>query len=627
MSASAAIRVLEADVGDERTFLGVERSLTGRRWVERLDGKGAGAALAMAQRHQIPDLVARVLAGRGIAVDAAPGFLAPTLRVLMPDPSLLTDMDKAAGRIADAAMTGERVAIFGDYDVDGATSAALLARFLRHQGLDPTIYIPDRLFEGYGPNIDALKSLAASGVRLVVAVDCGSTSIEALEEGRRLGLDIVVIDHHQLGPVAPPVVAMVNPNREDDLSGLGYLAAVGLTLLTVVAVNRELRRARLVWGRPRRARSACLARPRRARNGLRRGAASPGSTAPSSPRACSPWRGAATAGSPRWPMRRASAVLRRPIISASSSARGSMPAGGSAMPASEPACWSATMRPNASGSPPSSIASTRSARRSRLRCSRKPAPRPRRRSPAARGRRSWSPPARDWHPGVVGLIAARLKERFGRPAFAIAFQPNGIGSGSGRSLAGVDLGHAVRLAVERGILVKGGGHAMAAGLTVAQSRLGELRAFLLSALGPAVDNVPESGGLPIDAALTARGATADLIDFVERAGPFGAGHPEPIFALPSHQLVYVEAVGNGHIRLSLAGGDGANLKAIAFRAAETRLGRALIAARRPRTARRRGAVGRPVAGPTAGDAPGPRRGRAGRVRRGPRGLVPDLGTS
>jgi single-stranded-DNA-specific exonuclease len=187
--------------------------------------------------------------------------------------------------------------------------------------------------------------------------------------------------------------------------------------------------------------------------------------------------------------------------------------------------------------------------------------------------------SRKWHPGVVGLIAARLKDRFGRPAFAIAFQPNGIGAGSGRSVAGVDLGHAVRLAVERGILVKGGGHAMAAGLTVEESRLGELRAFLAEALGPSARGAREAEGVLIDAALTARGATAELIDLIDRAGPFGSAHAEPIVVLPSHQLVYAEIAGNGHIRLSLSSGDGASIKAMAFRAADTRLGRSLLASR------------------------------------------------
>src|SRR5690242_12093669 len=222
-------------------FLGVQHSITGKLWRDRLDARGAARALAIAQRHQLPEMLARLLAGRDVDVDAVPDFLDPTIRKLMPDPFTVTQMEAAAKRIADAATRGEKVAIFGDYDVDGATSAALLAWHLRHCGLDPLIHIPDRLFEGYGPNVEAVRMLASKGATLLIAVDCGTTSIEPLAEAKRLGMSIVVIDHHQCGTELPEADALVNPNRPDDLSGLGYLAAVGLTLVTLVAVNRELR--------------------------------------------------------------------------------------------------------------------------------------------------------------------------------------------------------------------------------------------------------------------------------------------------------------------------------------------------------------------------------------------------
>src|SRR5271165_1719633 len=217
-----------ADADQHRPFLGVTRSLTGRRWVDRLDAGSANTALAIAQRHGIPDLVARVLAGRGVDADAAPAFLTPALKVLMPDPAVLTDMERAAALIADAVVAGTTIAVFGDYDVDGATSVALFARFLRHHGRDPILYIPDRIFEGYGPNSEALGKLAAAGARLVIAVDCGSTSFAPLVAARDLGLVVVVLDHHQLGSELPPAAALVNPNRQDDLSGLSQLAAVGV---------------------------------------------------------------------------------------------------------------------------------------------------------------------------------------------------------------------------------------------------------------------------------------------------------------------------------------------------------------------------------------------------------------
>ena len=236
-----ALPAIQLNPGD-RFFLGVEQSLTGRAWRDRLDERGSARALAIAQRHGLDELLARVLAGRNVNVDEVESFLDPTIKRLMPDPHTLTDMEAASTRIADAVIRGESVAIFGDYDVDGATASALLCRYLRHCGLDPIIHIPDRIFEGYGPNVDAIRSFAERGVKLLITVDCGVTSLEPLAEARKLGLDAVVIDHHQADEKLPDAVAIVDPNRADDLSGLGHLAAVGLVFLTLVAVTRELRR-------------------------------------------------------------------------------------------------------------------------------------------------------------------------------------------------------------------------------------------------------------------------------------------------------------------------------------------------------------------------------------------------
>src|SRR5262245_53465453 len=225
-----------------RHFLGVERSATGRAWRDRLDDHGSARSLAIAQRHGVPEMLARILAGRNVEVDGVEAHLDPTIKRLMPDPEVIVDMKPAAARIADAIERGEQVAIFGDYDVDGATSTALLASFLRIAGVDPLIHIPDRIFEGYGPNIDAIGSLARRGAKLLVTVDCGTTSLEPLGEAKRLGLDTIIVDHHQADENLPQAVAVVSPNRLDDLSGLGHLAAVGLVFLAVVAINRELRR-------------------------------------------------------------------------------------------------------------------------------------------------------------------------------------------------------------------------------------------------------------------------------------------------------------------------------------------------------------------------------------------------
>src|SRR5919109_3639933 len=229
-----------------RVFLDVERSICGRAWRDRFDERAANRALSIVQRHGLPELLARILAGRDVESDGVELFLDPSIKRMMPDPDVLAGMPAAAARLADAVMRRECVAIFGDYDVDGASSAALLACFLRHAGLDPMIHIPDRLFEGYGPNAEAVRALAERGAKLLVTVDCGTTSPEPLAEARRLGLDAVIIDHHQADEELPPAVAVVNPNRRDDLSGLGHLAAVGLTFFVVVAINRELRK-RQFW--------------------------------------------------------------------------------------------------------------------------------------------------------------------------------------------------------------------------------------------------------------------------------------------------------------------------------------------------------------------------------------------
>ena len=240
-----ALPAIQFNPGD-RFFLGVEQSLTGRAWRDRLDERGSARALTIAQRYGLDELLARVLAGRNVDVDEVESFLDPTIKRLMPDPHTLTDMEAASARIADAVMRGESVAIFGDYDVDGATASALLCRYLRHCGLDPIIHIPDRIFEGYGPNVDAIRSFAERGVKLLITVDCGVTSLEPLAEARKLGLDTVVIDHHQADEKLPEAVAVVDPNRADDLSGLGYLAAVGLVFLTLVAVTSRVAPARFL---------------------------------------------------------------------------------------------------------------------------------------------------------------------------------------------------------------------------------------------------------------------------------------------------------------------------------------------------------------------------------------------
>ncbi len=555
-------------------FLGVENSATGRAWRDRLDQRGSARALAIAQRHDLPELLARILAGRNVEVDAVDAFLDPTIKRTMPDPNVLTAMPEAAARLAEAVERGETVAIFGDYDVDGATSSALLARFLRFGGLKPIIHIPDRLFEGYGPNVEAVRALAARGATLLVTVDCGTTSIEPLREARTLGVDVVVIDHHQADEALPPAVAIVNPNRRDDLSGLGYLAAVGLTFMTVVAVNRLLRQ-RGFWSSE---------RPEPDLRDLLDDVAL-GTVADVVP----------LIGLNRAFVTKGLIALRRRARAGHTSlmdvARLSGP----------PEAWHLGFllgpRINAGGrigradlgvrllmEDDPTEAATMAAELDRLNRERQAIEletlaQAEAEAMAALGIEEKGAvvitAAEGWHPGVVGLVAARLKEKFGRPAFAIALEPGDIGTGSGRSIVGVDIGRAVRRAVSEGLLLKGGGHAMAAGLTVRKGALAELRAFLESALDHDVGIARRANGLLIDGAVSAAAANIDLVAMISRAGPFGSGNPEPVIALPAHTLSYADEVGQAHMRARLKSGDGSYVNAIAFRAANEKLGAAL----------------------------------------------------
>ncbi|MGY4308768.1 single-stranded-DNA-specific exonuclease [Bradyrhizobium sp. USDA 4369] len=558
-----------------QAFLGVRLSLTNKLWRDRLDARGAARALAMVQRYQLPEMLARVLAGRDVEIEAVNDFLDPTIRKLMPDPFTVTQMEAAAKRIADAAVKGEKVAIFGDYDVDGATSAALLAWHLRHCGLDPLIHIPDRIFEGYGPNVEAIRALAGKGATLLVTVDCGTTSLEPLAEARRLGMSVVVIDHHQCGEELPEVEALVNPNRPDDLSGLGYLAAVGLTLVTLVAVNRELR-GRGFWSgtRPEPDLLSMLHH------------VAVGTVADVAPLIA---LNRAFVAKGLIAMRRRDHVGHTALMDVS---RLNGP----------PEAWHLGFmlgpRINAGGrigradlgvrlllESDVSEAARIAAELDRLNSERRIIEQHAEAQAEAEALASLGledkgavivTASEGWHPGVVGLVASRLKEKFARPAFAIALEPGGIGTGSGRSIPGVDLGKAVRHAVEQGLLIKGGGHAMAAGVTLRKERLAEFRAYLESALAADVAEARHVNEILIDGAISARAATPELVTTLNRAGPFGSGNPEPIVALPSHQLVYADEVGQAHLKLRFKSGDGAMVNAIAFRSVGQKLGNALV---------------------------------------------------
>lgn len=546
--------------------LGVERSLTGRRW--RARSGDDRLALALAQRLQVPEIVGRVLAGRGVPLEAAETYLNPTLRALLPDPSELPDMDVAVARVAQAIRRGEPVAVFGDYDVDGATSAALLQRFFRAAGVELRVYIPDRLREGYGPNAPALRGLAADGIRLVVTVDCGTLAHAALAEAAEAGLDVVVLDHHLAEPALPKAAAVVNPNRIDRPSPYRQLAAVGVVFLLAVGVNRALRDAGWYRDRPepdlRRwldivaLGTICDVVPLTGVNralvaqGLKvmAGRTNPGLAAL-----------ADVAGMQDPPGVYHVGFLLGPRVNAGGRV-GRSDLGARLLGTDDPA-----------------EAATIAAELDRLNRERQAIEEGVQREAQRQAEAVVEPvvlvAGEGWHPGVIGIVASRIKDLTGRPSIVVALDGD-RGKGSGRSVPGVDIGAAVTAAHQAGLLIDGGGHPMAAGLTVARDRLAELREFLAGRLGPAVAAQSDARSLGLDGALSLRGATADLLDLLDRAGPYGAGNAEPRFAVPAARVVNAAVAGEKHVRFLLASADGARLKAIAFRSLDGPLGPALL---------------------------------------------------
>lgn len=563
-------------------FLGVSRSARGNRWQEMLEPARAKDAIAISQQHGLPELLGRVLAARGVGLDEVPVFLDPTIRALMPDPSTLADMDKAARRLADAIERHEAVAIFGDYDVDGACSSALVARFLAHHDTPSRIYIPDRLTEGYGPNAAALEQLISEGAKLIVTVDCGTTSVDVLAGPGRRNIDVVVIDHHQADEVLPAVHALVNPNRRDDISGQGHLCAAGVVFLVLVATQRELRRRGLYSGG--------AAEPPLIRDLDLVALATVADVVP-------------LKGLNRAYVTKGLAVMRgrenvglRALADAASL---------SEAPTAYHLGFILGPRINAGGRIGdaalgakllSTDDETEAARIAvlldRLNKERKEIEQAALEEALAMADRLLEATpdlavvmvgSPDWHRGVVGLIASRLTERFKRPSCVIAWDKSPVdgiiaGTGSLRSVSGIDIGGVVREAVAAGHLLKGGGHAMAAGLTVDRSKSDALAAFFAAALTGSAARLAARASLAIDGALTPSAANEGLIDLLERAGPYGQGNPQPRFAFPAHRVKFAKPVGTAHIRCVLEAGDGSRLDAVAFRAAGQPLGEMLVAA-------------------------------------------------
>jgi single-stranded-DNA-specific exonuclease len=555
-------------MASDDAVLGVERSVGGKRWRQRGSTWGAdNIALAISQRYGLPDMVGRLLATRGVTADQVPSYLEPTLREQLPDPARFRDMEKAVTRLIQAIEAGERITVWGDYDVDGATSAALLLRYFRSIGHPIDYYIPDRMKEGYGPNAPALLKLRSDGVSVVITVDCGITAHEPLAAAREAGLDVIVVDHHQAEPALPPAHAIVNPNRLDEEPGYGQLAAVGVTFLLLVALNRGLRTAGRFGERPEpdllalldivALGTVCDVVPL---TGLNRALVSQGLKVAA--------------------RRQNVGLVALSDIAQMDQAPGTFHCGFLLGP-----------RINAGGRVGESDLGTRilstadpgEAHRIAIRLD---ALNDERRQieknvlEAAIAQIGDEPPAAPlivaasagWHPGVIGIVASRLVERYGRPSFVIALD-NGIGKGSGRSLPGLDLGNAVIAARQAGLLVNGGGHAMAAGLTVEEGKLDALREFLSGRLLQMNGgNVEVARTLGIDGPLAPGAIDIALAERIAALGPFGSGNPEPRFALPGVRILRAEPMGTGHLRAFVAGSDGKQVNAVAFRVADTPLG-------------------------------------------------------
>ena len=566
-----------ADDGGAKTlnaFLGVARSLSGRAWRQR--PADAATTRAHMQGLGLDELLARALASRGVSADQGSDFLTPTLRALFPDPSSFMDMDAAADAILNSLQAKANIHVFADYDVDGASSAALLVRWFRAMGHELSIYVPDRLTEGYGPSAKAFDTLKASGADLVITVDCGAAANEALAHAAAIALNVVVIDHHLMRSEPPTALAVVNPNRPGCTSGQGNLAAAGVVFVLLAALNREGRRRGLFTDRPEpdirqwldlaALGAICdvtgLTGFNRALTGL-------------GLKVMSDWRNPglrallAAAGAEPGPAKSNHAgFILGPRINAGGRI-GRSDLGARLLSTDDPA-----------------EAETLAIELDALNLSRRDVERAVTdaavRSVEATGAHADDTAVvvvagEDWHPGVVGIVAGRLRERWRKPVIVIGVDPvTGLGKGSGRSQPGMNLGRAIQAAWESGILMAGGGHAMAAGLTMDSARVAELTAFLNERLASERVEAVAQDVLEIDALIDPGAATRDLFESFEQLAPFGPANPEPSFALTGIQAREPVAMNGGHVRCRLVGADGASVKAIAWRCADLPSGQALL---------------------------------------------------
>lgn len=553
-----------------QSILGLDRSISGRIWRWRGGNMDLGNGSSLDH-----DLVTQLLLSRGVAADDIERHRSPSLRAFLPDPSELRDMDAAAERLAQAVLTSETVTVYGDYDVDGATSAALLIRLLRSLGLEAQYYIPDRLLEGYGPSGEALVKLAEQGSSLIVTVDCGAMAHQALDMAHEAGVDVIVVDHHKCSAELPRAAALVNPNRLDEGevgAAHGHLAAVGVAFLLAIATVRTLRARGYFESRAEPDLFTLLdlvalgtVADVAALHGLNRAFVAQGLKVM-----------ARRDGVGMAALIDASRLSRAPTCSDLGFALGPrINAGGRVGESTLGVRLLTTEDPDEARAIAAQLSALNEERRGIEAVVQEQAEA---QIASQHNRAVLVLAGAGWHPGVIGIVAGRVKEKTGKPVLVIALDADehGNGKGSGRSITGVDLGSAIMAAREAGLLIAGGGHAMAAGLTISPDQLNALGDWLDAKLGSAVTAAMTGQSMQLDLALAPGGLTPSLVETLESAGPYGMGWPGPRIAVGPVRMVKADVVGSDHVRLIVRGDDGANFKAVAFRAASTELGQTLL---------------------------------------------------
>lgn len=552
-------------------FLGVERSLTGRRW--RTREAELGLVEAFRRRFSLPEIAARLLAARGVSLEGAETFLDPTLKALFPDPSTFQDMDEAARVIEDAIVSGRSCAVLADYDVDGGSSGAQLVRYFRARGRELKIYVPDRMTEGYGPSIVAFERLKAAGVELVITVDCGAAAEGPLNAAADLGIDVVVLDHHLMAGPPPKARAVVNPNRQDDRSGQGHLTAAGVVLVTMAAINREARRRGSIGSNNlpdliqmldlAAIGTVCDVAPL---TGFNRAIVAQGLKILRNGKNIGMAALAENAGRKGQASVYDFGFILGPRINA----------GGRVGDASLATKLLSTEDPDEARELAATLEALNQERRQRE--AEMLAEAETNAIAEAEKHNVIIVGSHRWHPGVIGIAAGRLKDRLMKPTIVLGgVSEHEPAKGSGRSTPGVNLGAAVAAAKEAGLLINGGGHAAAAGLTVEWDKVEALKDFLSDRLeGELAASAGEARALSVDAAGAVGAMDMQLIDALDRIGPYGQGHPEPVFALPDVRVCFSKLVKDEHVRFTLEDARGARIGGIAFRAMKSPLGEAMM---------------------------------------------------